>query len=153
MLLNIIVVGLFTSCICRHKYELVNGYYIVKDDFLKLDTQGHEKDMLDNARFRPSHVMRNNEKFDKTKAMGYFVFYKDGRFINYYDEIENLNRIPKNSIYYGKYFIEKNTIILEKIIMNQPPSKCYSRKIIKGKISSDSLILNEDGVEKFYLKY
>lgn len=153
LIFSITSIGVLTSCFCKFKYKTENGLYIVNSDFFKLNIKGRSVTMLDNVKFKPLYTVGyEGKKNYNIGGMGYLIFYKDGKYINYYNEKEDLSKVPTNSIYYGRYFIEKDEITMEKVRMNQPPSKCYSREIIKGKIIDKSLVLFNINFERYYLK-
>lgn len=128
------------------------------------------KSSIKQAYFKFNQAMKPNDfavidtgaLYKKVKAQSYdyneyYKFYADGTFLNVYKKdlvSQNDLNAENNSVWRGRFILSGNEITMEQFYPKQAPSKRYERKVLKGTLKNDTLILNWDvgNLKHIYIK-
>lgn len=128
------------------------------------------KASINQAYFKFNQPMKSNDFsvidtgaiYKKIKAQNYdyndyIKFYANGTFLNVYKKelfLKNDLSVENSSVWRGRFIVSGNEIKIEQFYPQQAPNKKYERKVLKGVIKNDSLIVNwDDGnLKQIYIK-
>lgn len=163
IVLNLIYIVFITLTSCGYHVVLnTNKEPVINQKYFKFNQPMTIKDctVIDTGViYRLDHTISNNEIFNPREYdyNEYLKFYSDGTFLKIYKkEIFTPNDLieDSNSTWRGRFILEGNEIILEQFYPRQVPEKRYDRKILKGTVVNEMLVINWDtgNLKRIYIK-